>query len=133
MYNWAERRSCRHQSVAGWFGEQLDLCRTSCDICLDADILGGLTAVRQTTGSVVVEATAGLRDSPLFEELRALRRSLADERNVPAYVVFSDATLLAMTEQRPTTEAELLSISGAGPKKLATFGDAFLEAIHRAS
>ena len=133
MYNWAERRSCRHQSVAGWFGEQLDLCRTSCDICLDADILGGLTAARQTTGSVVVEATAGLRDSPLFEELRALRRSLADERNVPAYVVFSDATLLAMTEQRPTTEAELLSISGVGPKKLATFGDAFLEAILRAS
>jgi ATP-dependent DNA helicase RecQ len=80
-----------------------------------------------------VEATAGLRDSPLFEELRALRRSLADERNVPAYVVFSDATLLEMTEQRPTTEAELLSISGVGPKKLATFGDAFLEAIRSAS
>jgi ATP-dependent DNA helicase RecQ len=133
MYNWAERRSCRHQSVAGWFGEELNICETSCDICLDADILDGLTAARRATSSPVVESTAGLRDSPLFEELRALRRSLADERNVPAYVVFSDATLLAMTEQRPTTEAELLSISGVGPKKLATFGDAFLEAIRSAS
>ncbi len=133
MYNWAERRSCRHQSVAGFFGEELNICETSCDICLDADILDGLTAIRRTTSSPIVEATAGLRDSPLFEELRALRRSLADERNVPAYVVFSDATLLAMTELRPTTEAELLSISGVGPKKLATFGDAFLEAIRSAS
>ena len=133
MYNWVERRSCRHQSVAGWFGEVLNICETSCDICLDADILDGLTAARRATSSPVVESTAGLRDSPLFEELRTLRRSLADERNVPAYVVFSDATLLAMTEQRPTTEAELLSISGVGPKKLATFGDAFLEAIRSAS
>jgi len=62
-----------------------------------------------------------------------LRRRLADERNVPAYVIFSDATLLAMTEAHPQTEAELLSISGVGPKKLETFGDAFLEAIRSAS
>jgi ATP-dependent DNA helicase RecQ len=132
MYDWAERHSCRHQSVAGWFGESLGRCETSCDICLETDVLDGLTAVRPTTGSAVVAATDALRDSPLFEELKQLRRSLADERNVPAYVVFSDATLLEMTEQRPTTEAELLSISGVGPKKLATFGDPFLEAIRRA-
>jgi ATP-dependent DNA helicase RecQ len=132
MYDWAERHSCRHQSVAGWFGESLGRCETSCDICLETDVLDGLTAVRPTTGSAVVAATDALRDSPLFEELRQLRRSLADERNVPAYVVFSDATLLEMTEQRPTTEAELLSISGVGPKKLATFGDPFLETIRRA-
>jgi ATP-dependent DNA helicase RecQ len=132
MYDWAERHSCRHQSVAGWFGESLGRCETSCDICLETDVLDGLTAVRPTTGSAVVAATDALRDSPLFEELKQLRRSLADERNVPAYVVFSDATLLEMTEQRPTTEAELLSISGVGPKKLATFGDPFLETIRRA-
>jgi ATP-dependent DNA helicase RecQ len=68
----------------------------------------------------------------LFEQLKQLRRGLADERDVPAYVVFSDATLLAMTERRPTTEAELLSISGVGPKKLETFGDAFLDVIRNA-
>ena len=132
MYNWAERRSCRHESVAGWFGERLKPCGTSCDICLEADILEGLKAARGTAESSVVEATEWLRDSPLFEQLKQLRRSLADERNVPAYVVFSDATLLAMMEQRPTTEAELLSVSGVGPKKLATFGDAFLEVIRNA-
>jgi ATP-dependent DNA helicase RecQ len=132
MYNWAERHSCRHQSVAGWFGETLERCETSCDICLETDVLDGLTAVRPTTGPAVAEATEALRDSPLFAELRALRRTLADERNVPAYVVFSDATLLEMTEQRPTTEAELLSIGGVGPKKLESYGDAFLDVIRNA-
>ena len=132
MFNWAERRSCRHQSVAGWFGEDLGRCETSCDICLEADVLEGLTAPRRATQSKASEATEVLRDSPLFEELKQLRRSLADERDVPAYVVFSDATLLAMVERRPTTGAELLSISGVGPKKLETFGDAFLDVIRNA-
>ncbi len=132
MFNWAERRSCRHQSVAGWFGEDLGRCETSCDVCLEADVLEGLTAPRRATQSKASEATEVLRDSPLFEQLKQLRRGLADERDVPAYVVFSDATLLAMTERRPTTEAELLSISGVGPKKLETFGDAFLDVIRNA-
>jgi len=132
MFNWAERRSCRHQSVAGWFGEDLGRCETSCDICLEADVLEGLTAPRRATQSKASEATEVLRDSPLFEELKQLRRSLADERDVPAYVVFSDATLLAMVERRPTTGAELLSISGVGPKKLETFGEAFLDVIRNA-
>ncbi len=133
MYDWAERRSCRHQSVAGWFGESLAPCGTSCDICLEADILGGITETPRATRPADIAAIDALRDSPLFEALKQLRRRLADERNVPAYVVFSDATLLAMTEAQPKTEAELLSISGVGPKKLETFGDAFLEAIRSAS
>ena len=68
----------------------------------------------------------------MFEALKKLRRALADERAVPAYVVFSDATLLAMTELRPTSDVELLAISGVGPQKLTTYGDAFLEVIRNA-
>jgi ATP-dependent DNA helicase RecQ len=131
MYTWADRRSCRHQSVVGWFGEKIRRCETSCDVCLEADLLDGLTTPRRTSrilGGAGYD-DEGLRDSPLFEALKQLRRRLADERDVPAYVVFSDATLLAMTEHRPATEAELLSISGVGPKKLETFGDAFLHLI----
>lgn len=129
MYNWAERRACRHRSVARWFGEDIDRCETSCDFCLDADLLEGLTAPRRVASTVPAAGADGMRDSPLFEALRERRRTLADERDVPAYVVFSDATLLAMAERRPTTEAELLSISGVGPKKLESFGEAFLEVI----
>jgi ATP-dependent DNA helicase RecQ len=66
---------------------------------------------------------------PLFERLRALRKRLADERGVPAYIVFNDRVLRAMAEQRPATAAELLRISGVGPRKLERYGAAFLDAI----
>jgi len=68
-------------------------------------------------------------DEQLFEELRALRKQLADEQNVPAYVVFSDATLAEMAARRPATQTELLDVSGVGQAKLERYGDAFLEAI----
>ena len=45
---------------------------------------------------------------------------------MPAYIVFSDATLIAMAEQRPRTKEELLAVPGVGPKKLAAYGEAFL-------
>jgi len=61
-----------------------------------------------------------------------LRKSLADRRKVPAYVIFSDATLLAMAAARPRSRAELLAVSGGGPKKLASYGDAFLAVLKSA-
>lgn len=66
---------------------------------------------------------------PLFEKLRALRKRLADERGVPAYIIFNDKVLRAMCEDRPSTAAELLAISGIGPKKLERYGQVFLDAI----
>jgi ATP-dependent DNA helicase RecQ len=48
---------------------------------------------------------------------------------VPAYIVFSDKTLRAMAEARPSTPQELLAISGVGPLKLERYGDAFMEAV----
>ena len=68
-------------------------------------------------------------DEALFEELRALRKQLADEQNVPAYVVFSDATLAEMAARRPATQAELLDVNGVGQAKFERYGQAFLEAI----
>ena len=68
-------------------------------------------------------------DDTLFERLRALRRRLAEEQGVPAYVVFSDATLAAMAALKPTTAEELLRVSGVGQTKLARYGEAFLAAI----
>ena len=68
-------------------------------------------------------------DEALFEKLRALRRRLADERDVPAFIVFSDATLREMANQYPVDEGELSRISGVGEKKLREFGPAFLAEI----
>lgn len=67
----------------------------------------------------------------LFEALRLLRKKMADEMNVPAYVVFSDRTLLEMAEARPQDEIEMLAVSGVGEHKLEKYGAAFLQEIRR--
>ena len=69
---------------------------------------------------------------PLFEALRALRRELAAEAQVPPYVIFHDATLRDMVAARPSSRAELGAIGGIGQRKLDAFGDAFLAAIKAA-
>jgi CubicO group peptidase (beta-lactamase class C family) len=67
---------------------------------------------------VVVGDGASLEDAELFQRLRDLRKRLADEHGVPAYIVFSDATLRAMAELRPAVDADLLDVPGVGPAKL---------------
>ena len=68
-------------------------------------------------------------DEGLFESLRTLRRELARERGVPAYLIFNDRTLAGMAAARPATCAELLAIRGVGEKKAADLGPAFLDRI----
>jgi ATP-dependent DNA helicase RecQ len=70
-------------------------------------------------------------DAELFAALRTLRKRLADERDVPAFVVFSDAVLRAMARDAPATATQLRAISGVGDKKLADFGEQFLAAIRQ--
>ena len=66
-------------------------------------------------------------DGALLARLKELRLSLARARQVPAYVVFPDATLIEMARARPNSLDQLSEISGVGPRKLAQFGPAFLE------
>ena len=68
---------------------------------------------------------------PLFEALRALRRDLAAEAQVPPYVIFHDATLREMAASRPASLAEMGRIGGVGTRKLEAWGDAFLEVIRQ--
>ena len=65
----------------------------------------------------------------LFEELRSVRKLIADAASVPPFVVFSDATLVEMARIKPRDERELLSITGVGAHKLAKYGAQFLAAI----
>jgi len=130
MYNWADRRSCRHRTLVGYFGEDIGRCEVSCDVCTDTAILAGLTTrLPSRTATPIGTSQATATDSPAFDSLRAVRRRLADAAGVPAYVVFSDATLAEMVQHRPATPAELLAINGVGPKKLETYGEAFLRAL----
>jgi ATP-dependent DNA helicase RecQ len=68
-------------------------------------------------------------DEVLFERLRDLRRKLADERNVPAYVIFSDVSLREMARDYPTTATEFRRIPGVGEQKLKDFAETFLSEI----
>ena len=79
---------------------------------------------------VVKERLPTTPKGTLFEKLRELRNALAREGNVPAYIVFSDASLKGMEDQQPTTEAEFLQISGVGHAKLEKYAVAFLNVIN---
>jgi DNA helicase-2/ATP-dependent DNA helicase PcrA len=65
-------------------------------------------------------------DGPLAEQLRAWRRKRAEADGVPAYVVFNDRTLAALSERQPQSRGELLAVEGIGPSKLDKYGDELL-------
>ena len=77
------------------------------------------------------ETALGEDESRLLEKLRSLRKQLADAQSVPPYVVFSDASLRQMAQQRPVTTAAFSSISGVGKRKLEQYGPEFTEAIQQ--
>ncbi|RDI97677.1 DNA helicase RecQ [Dyella solisilvae] len=79
-----------------------------------------------TGGSLGVEAY----EQPLWDELRKLRTQLAKQHGVPPYVIFHDATLLAMLRALPSNEDELAAISGVGEAKLKRYGRDFLAVIN---
>jgi ATP-dependent DNA helicase RecQ len=101
------------------------------------DVMSGRRSVRLVRAARIDKVKRSKRDAVswegvdtgLFEALRGLRRALADERRVPSYVVFSDATLREMARHRPATAAALRQIHGVGEAKSATFGEAFLSCI----
>lgn len=111
----------------------LPLCR--------AERAGGGTARcrREAEGRGQLPAAVGRRaavggdlseaDEKLLAALYALRKRLAAKQNLPAYMVFSDATLREMVQSKPLSMDEFLNITGVGEKKAARYGMAFLRAI----
>ena len=70
-------------------------------------------------------------DQELFEELRLLRKRLADQQSIPAYIVLSDKTLHLLASQRPTTLEEFGNINGIGEYKKERYGKDFIEIIQK--
>ena len=152
LFRMVENGGCRHQKILSHLSEEIGTCDVSCDWCtgVKAEDLaaagmmgvgaGGRGAARTRVGrsgararpsSNRVAEPGPLPDEAevLFQSLRDLRKSIADRQGVPAYIVFSDKTLRAMAEARPSTPGELLDVSGVGPLKLERYGEAFLEAL----
>ncbi len=90
------------------------------------DVLLGKRRVMRK-GAVVTKRIA--TNDPLFEELRTVRKKLADEAGVPPFVIFSDKSLQDMVARRPKDAEAFLEVSGVGANKLEKYGEYFLEAI----
>ena len=97
----------------------------------DARLEGRMSQIVRSRGakSAKKKRTAthkSLENPEMFDKLRQLRMELARKKRVPAYVVFTDKTLIAMANELPRSKAALLELPGIGEAKLAKFGDAFL-------
>ena len=88
----------------------------------------GLKEGKLRPGVADAEGWSGV-DQELFDQLRDLRREIAGERGVPAYLIFNDRSLRAMARHQPTDSAALMQIYGVGEKKLAELGSRFIDTI----
>lgn len=118
MQAYAESPTCLRARILDYFGDRGH--ERSCGNC------GPCVAPRVTAASHDAGGDA------VFEALRLLRRRLADESNVPPYVIFSDATLREMAQRRPRTTADLLQVTGIGRVKAEQYGEQFLAVLREA-
>jgi len=88
---------------------------------------GGKSGGKKSAGKVQIAP----EDQELWEELRECRKYLAEEHNVPPYVIFHDATLKEMLDVMPMSGSELLTLTGVGDSKLEKYGADFIEIICR--
>jgi ATP-dependent DNA helicase RecQ len=106
----------------------LPILRDQAQISLRKDTIKAATSRRPAVKAMVSD-----EDAPLLSALKAKRRALAEAARVPAYIIFTDRTLIEMAETRPANLDAMAGISGVGAKKLETYGNAFLEVINGAA
>ncbi|MBY0097895.1 DNA helicase RecQ [Mesobacillus maritimus] len=88
-----------------------------------------LTGKQQVFRKEAVQIKQVSNDDPLFEELRQLRKTVAEAEHVPPFVIFSDSSLKDMCARLPQSEEEFLQVSGVGQHKLEKYGETFIKAI----
>ncbi|MFT6674894.1 MAG: ATP-dependent DNA helicase RecQ [Sulfitobacter sp.] len=104
----------------------LPILRDEAKISLRRDTIASAGSNRRPA----VKAMVSEEDAPLLSALKAKRRALAETARVPAYIIFTDRTLIEMAETRPRDLDGMARIGGVGAKKLETYGKAFLEVIN---
>jgi len=100
--------------------------RGEAGITLRRDTIKAASATRRPA----VKAMVSDEDAPLLSALKAKRRGLAEAAKVPAYIIFTDRTLIEMAETRPRDLDAMARVGGVGAKKLETYGRMFLEVIN---
>ena len=143
MTFYSTTQKCLRRFMLNYFGEAAPEKCGNCSCCLFAE--QNAQEVKERTAAAKQRAAANSRrlsarraaantdlseaDEKLLAALYALRKRLAAKQNVPAYMVFSDATLREMVQSKPLSMDEFLNITGVGEKKAARYGMAFLRVI----
>lgn len=126
--------TCRRKFLLRYFNEEYrDANCGNCDRCITpTPILVQQPHSQQRSEKPMVSfANSRNHDTSLFEILRQIRTSEAKRRHVPPYIIFGNKTLREMATHKPTNDEEFLNINGVGEKKLAQFGELFMEAIRQ--
>lgn len=121
---YAEANSCRRKLLLSYFGEKSQSNCGNCDVC-NPDIV--YQNLNQPTEYKPKKLSNETYSSDIFNSLREIRKTIADANNVPAFIIFSDATLKDMSIKQPRTAKELLNVSGVGQFKLEKYGQEFLK------
>jgi ATP-dependent DNA helicase RecQ len=119
MEDYARSRTCLRARILAYFGDTEH--EPACGNCAPC-----------TAGTLTPAETHAAAEDDLFQQLRAVRRDLANRDGVPPFVVFSDATLRDMARNRPRNQTEMLRVSGVGQVKFEKYGEPFL-AVTRAA
>ena len=124
--DYTECGTCLRKYILGYFGEKAP---DNCGFC------GGCVKVPLFEKEEKKAAVSKVKpvgeefDKELFEVLRRLRKAIADEKGIPAFIVFTDATLKNMCRIKPVTAEEFITVSGVGSNKLALYGEIFTKEI----
>jgi ATP-dependent DNA helicase RecQ len=133
--------TCRRAFLLNYFGESFGVgnCQ-NCDCCrgVASLIAPPKTTSKKPLAENVFNTNHRLpdevaHDTDLFSLLRSIRTSEAAKRGVPPYIIFGDKTLREMAFQRPATNQAFLTLTGVGEKKLAQYGELFMDAIREYS
>lgn len=125
MISYATTGACLRKRILAYFGQELEEDCGNCSVCLEKK-------KKKTVGKTAAKKNGsddGEYDEELYQRLRALRMKLAKQSAVPAFVVFSDATLKSMAHIRPQNREQFLTVSGVGEYKCKTYGAVFVKEI----
>lgn len=127
--SYARLTTCRKRHLLRYFGESSNITNCgSCDICVPREVI--TYQAKQITKVVSTSATTSLPyNQNLFHRLKALRKTLATEASVPAFVIFGDKALQEMAYYQPKDLASFAKINGVGSRKLEQYGRIFLQEI----
>lgn len=126
-------RGCRRKFLLRYFNEDFTAHNCgNCDGCTTPQAL--IMPTKTTKAPQPRAATAPITldyDTSLFEVLRQVRTAEATKRGVPPYIIFGDKTLRELALYQPQSDSAFLNVNGVGDKKLAQFGQLFMDAISR--